>query len=118
MEYHEKRAKSKSLAGKKKRQSKENQNNTSVADFLNKEPNDMMMNCEFFSEKYIEEEKLVPKKVLNITHVKDDEKNLVVQIRFEGASEPAFVYAKWANEHCPQLVIAYYEKRIFWEKQS
>lgn len=35
-----------------------------------------------------EKKKLLPKKVLNITHIKGEEKNLVVHLEFEGADEP------------------------------
>lgn len=66
----------------------------------------------------LKKENLLPKKVLNITHIKGEEKNLVVQIEFEGADEPIYVYAQWANKHCPQLVIAYYETRIHWKEKS
>lgn len=116
MEYEKK--KREKLAAKKKRNPTEDQNKALVADFLGKDTTDTSMNCEFISEDYIDAQKLVPKKVLNIAHIKDNEKSLVVQILFEGLSKPVFVYAPWANQHCPQLVIAYYEKRIFWEKKS
>lgn len=118
MEYHE-RAES-----KKKRQSKENKKqkeigpNDANADFVEKECENTIMNGEFLSDEWIDEEKLLPIKVLNITHIKGEEKKLVAHIIFEGSDEPAFVYAEWANKHCPQLVIAYYETRIHWEKKS
>lgn len=73
---------------------------------------------EFISESEIVANDLQPQNVLHITHVKNDAKNLVVLIKFDGCDDPAYVYSKWANEHCPQLVIAYYEQRIRWYKTS
>lgn len=65
----------------------------------------------------IQGQNLLPKKVIHITHIKGEEKNLVVLIKFDGAKDPIYVYSKWANEHCPQLVIKYYEKRIRWKSK-
>lgn len=79
---------------------------------------DTIVHGEFLSESYIEEQNLLPIEVVHISHIKGQEKNLVTLIKFDGADNPAFVYSKWANEHCPQLVIAYYEERIRWEKKS
>lgn len=62
--------------------------------------------------------KLVPERVLNIFHVRDDEKNLIVRIQFKNRSEPAHVSASWANENCPQLVIKFYESRIYWLQKT
>lgn len=73
---------------------------------------------EFLSADYIREQNLLPKKVLNITHIKGEQKNLVAEIQFDGEDDPAFVFIDWANEHCPQLVISFYESRILWEKKS
>lgn len=73
---------------------------------------------EFLSASYIEKHNLSPKEVLNIKHIKGQEKKLVAMIKFDGADEPAYVYSKWANKHCPQLVIAFYEKRVRWDEKS
>lgn len=73
---------------------------------------------EFVAATFIAERKLVPKKVLNITHLKGEEKVLVAQVMFQGFRDPTYVYARWANRNCPHLVIAYYESRIHWEKKS
>lgn len=62
----------------------------------------------------IKERNLVPEKVLNIFHVRDNEKDLVAYIRFKNQKEAQFVQASWAHKHCPQLVIEFYESRIFW----
>lgn len=117
MEYHEKK--------KKARQTKDNKkpkkvDPIEVVDDIveNDESNETFMEGEFLSDELIEDDKLSPIKVLNITHIKGDEKKLVAHILFEGSDEPSFVYATWANKHCPELVIAYYESRIHWEQKS
>lgn len=70
----------------------------------------------FVSATFIDAENLVPKKVLNIFHVKDNEKSLVAEILFEKGEESfdACVFIEWAKNNCPQLVIKYYESRIQW----
>lgn len=72
---------------------------------------------EFLSDLDIQEQNLLPEKVLNVTHIKGEEKNLVTLIQFDGAKDPVYVCSKWANKHCPQLVIKYYESRIRWESK-
>ena len=62
----------------------------------------------------IKERNLVPDKVLNIFHVRDNEKDLVAYIRFKNLKDAQFVDASWAHKNCPQLVIKFYESRIFW----
>lgn len=127
MEYHDK------VASKKKRQSKDllkDPRKTEIKEVKPKdakvesvekdeqEMDDAIVHCEFLSESYIRKRNLLPKEVLYITHIKGDEKNLVAQIKFDGVDDPAFVFSKWANKHCPQLVIGYYERRIRWEKKT
>ncbi|XP_055313216.1 chromobox protein homolog 3-like [Sitodiplosis mosellana] len=66
----------------------------------------------------IKDRNLVPEKVLNIFHVRNDEKDLVAFIRFKNTKQPEFVQASWAHENCPQLVIQFYESRIFWRDKK
>lgn len=127
IEYHDERDKL-SSAKKNRRPSKDMEqrremetdiDSTSIVDPIEEDWRQLgNMNCEFLSAKCIEEMELRPIKVLNITHVKGEEKNLVAQITFDGMDDPSFVYTTWANTHCPQLIIAYYESRIHWEKRS
>lgn len=73
---------------------------------------------DYLSGKEIVKNRLIPEKVLNIFHVKNDEKSLIAHIQFKNRSEPAYVSAPWANRHCPQMVIKFYESRIYWQQQS
>lgn len=115
LEYHAKRAEAKKKRHFKEiKKPKEIESNDAMADFVEKETENTFMQGEFLSE----EDNSLPIKVLNITHIKGEEEKLVAHILFEGSDEPAFVYAEWANKYCPQLVIAYYESRIHWEKKS
>lgn len=115
MEYHKKR----NEESKKKRHTMDKQLPRKQTMTPNDEKliDESIVHGEFLSDEYIRENNLVPRKVLNISHIKNEEKNLVALIRFDGEDDPAFVFAEWANEHCPQLVITYYESRIRWEKK-
>lgn len=53
-----------------------------------------------------------PEKVLNI--YQNDKGELITLIKFKGRPKASFVPAEWANVHCPELVIAFYENRIYW----
>lgn len=77
----------------------------------------LFLKRDFYSNEDIEASQLSPKKVLNIFHMVRSEKDLVAQIKFEHLDEPKFVHASWANQHCPQLVIQFYESRIFWRER-
>lgn len=76
------------------------------------------MKYDYLLGKDIVKNRLIPEKVLNIFHVKNDEQSLVAHIRFRNRPEPAYVSAPWANKHCAQLVIKFYESRIYWQQQS
>lgn len=77
-----------------------------------------LKNCEFLSEKEIDDRELIPEKVLNMFHVKNDEKTLVAHVQFKNQLEPVFVLASWANQKCPLMVIQFYENRIYWHQKS
>lgn len=85
---------------------------------VDKNCNTTTVNCDFLSEKSIDDNQLIPLKVLDIFHVKDNEKFLVAVVQFKHRDEPAYVPATWANMHCPQMVIALYETRIYWEEKK
>lgn len=73
-----------------------------------------LMVDDLLSPNEIEARNLVPKKVLNIFHMLNNEKELVVLVQFNNNVSREFVSAEWANKHCPQLVIEFYESRIYW----
>lgn len=83
-------------------------------DVPNQKPKKFLEADDLLTPANIKERNLVPHKVLNIFHVRDNEKDLVAYIRFKGLKEPQFVHASWAHKNCPQLVIKFYESRIFW----
>lgn len=58
-----------------------------------------------------------PEKILNIFHMRDNEKELVAVVQFKNRKDFAFVHAAWANDNCPELVIEFYESRIYWRQQ-
>lgn len=66
----------------------------------------------------IEENQWVPKKVVNIYHMMKNENDLVALMQFKNQNSLHFVKASWANEHCPQLVIKFYETRISWREKQ
>lgn len=75
-----------------------------------------LLTCDLLLEEYINAENYEPKKVLNIYHLKDDEKSLVALLQFKNKKN-GFVRAAWANKHCPELVINFYENRIYWRNK-
>lgn len=121
LKYHEERK-----AAKKRRQSKGKKTpnglepSDEMTDVYEHEMDRIVIKHEFLSASFIEDAKLLAKKVLNITHVKGEEKNLVAEILFDGANAQvqSHVHADWANINCPQLVIEFYESRIFWQLKS
>lgn len=66
----------------------------------------------------IEKSGLKPQKIHNIFHIHGNEKILVAVMQFSNRTDLAFVRTTWANVHCPQLVIQFYESRIFWREKS
>lgn len=54
----------------------------------------------------------MPEKVLNI--YQDENGELICLLAFKGQSHPTYVPAEWANVTCPELVIKFYEGRIYW----
>lgn len=113
MKYHEERKKS----FKKNKTTNHVETSNTISYFVEKELDETLIKCEFVSEQFIEYANLSPKKLLNITHVKGEENNLVAEILFEGANGrlQSYVYAEWANRNCPHLVIEFYESRIYWK---
>lgn len=79
---------------------------------------DNLIRGELLTDQFIDENKLEVEKVLNIYHMRDDETNLVAMVQFKEIVGTGYVRALWANEHCPQLVIEFYEQRIFWEDKT
>lgn len=137
LDYHEQRNKAKSMAKASKKVQKETfsemdkksdttkiGDQTDVVDTQQTEKRQIdakivpSKDCEYLFEDEIDERGLIPEKVLNIFHVKNDEKNLVAHVQFKNQAEPAFVPASWANQHCPLMVIQFYENRIYWHQKS
>lgn len=126
MDYHASVSKKikEEMMGSKKLAAKENvminEKNDAVQDEQKRDsPDDEpSVKCDFISEKDILKNRLIPEKVLNIFHTKGDEKSLIAQIQFRNRSEPAYVSSSWANKHCAQMVIKFYESRIYWQQQS
>lgn len=73
---------------------------------------------EVLTENEIKIRNLKPKKVMSILHKRDNEKELVALIKFHDQMEHAFVHASWANKYCPQMVIKFYESRIYWRDKE
>lgn len=69
-------------------------------------------------DKMVNEYGLEPEKVLSINHFNENEMELVALIKFKNCNEPKFVRASWANRNCAQLVIKFYESRIFWREKG
>lgn len=61
---------------------------------------------------------LEPEKVISINRLSENGMELVALIKFKNCNEPKFVRASWANRHCAQLVIKFYESRIFWREKG
>lgn len=53
-----------------------------------------------------------PEKVLNI--YRNDKGELITLIMFKGLPKASSMPSEWANARCPELVIEFYESRIFW----
>lgn len=94
------------------------QNEDAHSDDSSDSNHDNLIRGELLSEDFIEENHLTVEKVLNIYHVRNEEKNLVAKVQFKDTINPGYVRALWANEHYPQLVIEFYEKRIYWEDKA
>lgn len=54
----------------------------------------------------------IPEKVLNI--LQNERGDLITLVKFKARPEARFVPSEWANFRCPELVIEFYENRIYW----
>lgn len=75
-----------------------------------------LLSSDLLPEDYINKNNYEPTKVLNIYHLQDDKKCLVALLQFKNRNN-GFVRAEWANKRCPDLMIKFYENRIFWRQK-
>lgn len=58
-----------------------------------------------------------PERVVNIRQL-ENRKELVCLVKYDNSNKLDYVPQQWANENCPELVIAFYESRIYWRTPS
>lgn len=57
-------------------------------------------------------------KVMDMRIVDDNQREKIALIKWEGKPEPEYVPAKWCCVHYPQLIIQFYESRLFFKSKN
>lgn len=81
-----------------------------IGDFI---VNDLLPN-----EEMQDPEKKTPEKIVNIHQLTDNEEDLYAIVKWKDTNCMEYVPIQWARINCPDLVIAFYETRLYFREMD